>query len=182
MTHTKPRFTTVHNIPCWAAGYFVNADTSGLTEEDLKLCRDYEYGLLRDSGCRLVAPIDDTRNEFCAYPAFGLAGDTEDYTAEIVPCTRVVFRKYWHLYDERWAVVAFLPDERTIRPGKEWILTLEQGAEAPTEATMRYYADTRPCEDSDADACNKVLDELLHRGYRPRRVSRIVPRRKETTA
>lgn len=180
MTRTRPQFTTVRNIPCWAAGYFVNADQDGLTDEDLKLCRDYKYGLLRNSGCRLVEPIDGTRNAFCRHPAFGLACDTDDYVAEIVPCTRVVLRKYWHLWDNRWVVVAFLPDERTVRPDRGWILTLEQGAEAPTEATMRYYADTKPCEDSDADACNKLLDELLHHGYRPKRVSRIVQHRKAT--
>lgn len=175
----KTKFKTVRNIPCWAAPYFVNADTSGLSEEDLKLCRDYEARLLRDSGLKLVCPIDGTRNEFSSCPAFGLACDVEDYSAQVVPYTRVVFRKYWHLWDSRWAVVAFLPDAPTSHPGGGWVLALEQGADAPEEAAMSYYADLKPCVDSDAAACSRLLDELWRRGYRPKQVSRIVPRRKE---
>lgn len=80
----KTKFKTVRNIPCWAATYFVNADTSGLSEEDLKLCRDYKDRLLRDSGLKLVCPIDGTRNEFSSCPAFGPACDVEDYSAQVV--------------------------------------------------------------------------------------------------
>ena len=77
----KPEFTVIENVPCWAATYFVNADSSGMNEEDLALCIAYEKELAVD-GLRLVCPIEGTRNEFCAYPAFGLACDTENWTAE----------------------------------------------------------------------------------------------------
>ena len=77
----KPEFTVIENVPCWAATYFVNADSSGMNEEDLALCIAYEKELAT-RGLRLVCPIDGTRNEFCAYPTFGLACDTENWTAE----------------------------------------------------------------------------------------------------
>jgi hypothetical protein len=77
----KPEFTTVENVPCWAATYFVNADSSGMNEEDLAMCVAYEEKLAA-RGLRLVCPIEGTRNEFCANPAFGLACDVEDWEAE----------------------------------------------------------------------------------------------------
>lgn len=172
-----PRFVTVNNIPCWAASYFVNADTSGLTEEDIKLCKDYEKKLLRDSGCRLVCPIDDTRNEFCSWPAFGLGSDVEDYTAEIVPKSRVVIRKYWHPLDEKWVPVAFLPDE----PSSDgWIKSLELGHSRLIAACENYYRSLKPC--TDPKEYEPLVDKLFELGYRPRIVTRLVKRRKEHKA
>ena len=77
----KPEFTTVEKVPRWAASYFVNADSSGMTEEDLDLCLVFERNLAK-WGLRLVCPIDGTYNEFCANPAFGKACDVEDWEAE----------------------------------------------------------------------------------------------------
>ena len=75
------KFDVVERIPMWAVDYFVNAETSALDEEDLKSVKDYEERLLR-KGLRLTCPIEGTENEFCPYPAFGLACDTVDFYAE----------------------------------------------------------------------------------------------------
>lgn len=73
----------VEGIPQWAVDYFVNAETSALDEEDLKLVTDYEKKLLGE-GLRLISPIDGTENPFNPYPAFGLACDTVDFEAEVI--------------------------------------------------------------------------------------------------
>lgn len=75
--------TVVEGIPQWAVDYFVNAETSGLDEEDLKLVTEYEKRLL-GQGLRLICPIDGTENAFNPYPAFGLACDTVDFDAEVM--------------------------------------------------------------------------------------------------
>jgi len=80
----KPQFKTVGSVPCWAANYFVNADDSGLDEEDKRLCVEFEKKLL-SMGLRLICPIENTRNEFDPWPAFGLGSDVEDWWAEVVP-------------------------------------------------------------------------------------------------
>ena len=77
----KPEFTTVKNVPRWAATYFVNADSSGMTDEDFELCVAYEEKLANEGLC-LVCPIEGTYNEFCATPAFGPACSVEDWEAE----------------------------------------------------------------------------------------------------
>lgn len=75
--------TVVEGVPQWAVDYFVNAETSGLDEEDLKLVTEYEKRLL-GQGLRLICPIDGTENAFNPYPAFGLACDTVDFDAEVM--------------------------------------------------------------------------------------------------
>lgn len=75
--------TVVEGIPQWAVGYFVNAETSGLDENDLKIVAEYEKKLL-GQGLRLTTPIYGTENSFNKYPAFGLACDTVDFDAEVV--------------------------------------------------------------------------------------------------
>ena len=80
----EPEFTTVKNIPGWAACYLVNADDSGLTPKDKKLVIDYVDRLLEQEGLRLVCPLPGTETEFCAHPAFGLACGTVDFSAEKV--------------------------------------------------------------------------------------------------
>lgn len=174
-----PRFVKVQNIPCWSAGYFVDSDTSGMSDEDVKLCTDYEKRLLRDSGCRLVCPIDDTRNEFCSWPAFGLGCDVEDYWAERVPTTRVAFRKYssWDRSGDEpvtsWKVVAFLldvlPSDGSPPPLQ---LALECGKLVQCN---RPYPFGRPCTPEEYE---KTLDALFGSGYRVRVVKRVVKRRK----
>lgn len=75
--------TVVRGIPQWAVDYFVNAETSALDEEDLKLVTDYEKKL-REQGLRLITPIEGTEDAFNPYPAFGLACDTVDFDAEVL--------------------------------------------------------------------------------------------------
>ena len=171
------RFTVVRNVPCWAANYFVNGDATGLTEDDMGLIREYEKRLLR-SGFRLSGPIDDTRNEFCSCPAFGLACDVEDYWAERVPKTRVVFRKRFCPFECRWLPVAFLPDEPTSHPPEDgWMLSLDQVHGKCEEASMAYYRDLKPC--NDPTMREWLLDKLLELGYRPRVVNRVVRLRRK---
>lgn len=75
--------TVVDGIPQWAVDYFVNSETSGLDEEDIKLVTEYEKILL-GQGLRLITPIEGTENAFNPYPAFGLACDTVDFDAEVI--------------------------------------------------------------------------------------------------
>lgn len=72
---------TIRNVPQWASTYIANNDDSGLTDEDKKLVDDFEQKLLKQ-GLRLVCPVEGSENEFEPYPAFGLACDTVDWTAE----------------------------------------------------------------------------------------------------
>lgn len=74
----------VERVPQWAVCYLVNADDSALTPEDKKMVDDYVERLLKEERLRLVCPIDGSENEFCAYPAFGLACGTVDFLAEEV--------------------------------------------------------------------------------------------------
>lgn len=73
----------VENVPQWAVPYFVNGDVSDMDAEDIRLATEFENKLLEE-GLRLICPIDGTENEFCSYPAFGLACDTVDFEAEVL--------------------------------------------------------------------------------------------------
>ena len=69
----------IEKIPSWALCYLVNADPSGLTDEDIKLVDDY----CERKNIGIVCPINDSIEEemqpyFTAYPAFGLACDVVD--------------------------------------------------------------------------------------------------------
>lgn len=170
------RFTVVCNVPCWAACYFVNGDATGLTGDDMGLILDYKKRLLR-SGFRLTCPIDGTRNEFCSRPAFGLACDVEDYWAERVPKTRVVFRKRFCPFECKWVPVAFLPDVPNSRSADGWMLSLDQVRGKCEESCMAYYHALEPCNDPTMH--EQLLDRLLELGYRPRVMSRLVGRSKK---
>lgn len=166
----KPKFTTVSGIPCWAASYFANADSSGLDDEDKKLVADYEKKLLKE-GLRLVAPVEDTRNEFNPCPAFGLACDTEDWSAEVMPPDRIVFRKYWNMHDRRWEPVAFFPDVPA-NPG--FVMSYEHTGQH-SEASLDWYRSTSPCPEGEYAW---LLDEMVqHYGYRPKIMKKLILRR-----
>jgi hypothetical protein len=167
----KPKFTTVQNVPCWAATYFANADSSGLSDEDVSLCVKYEAKLEKE-GLKLVCPVDGTRNEFCANPAFGKACDTEDWTAEVLPPDRIVFRKYWHAYDKCWTPIAFLPDVPTSR--RDFVMSYEHTGQH-SEASLDYYWDTKPCE---PEVYAPLLKEMVtHFNYRPKIMKKLILRR-----
>jgi hypothetical protein len=69
----------VEKLPTWSLSYLVNADPSGLTDEDVKLV---------DAWCdrnnvQLVCPINDSveadmQPYFTPFPAFGKACDVID--------------------------------------------------------------------------------------------------------
>ena len=167
----KPKFTTVQNVPCWAASYCANGDSSGLSHEDYALCREYGRKLERQ-GLRLVAPIDGTRNEFCTSPAFGKACDTEDWTAEVLPPDRIVFRKYWNMHDRRWEPIAFLPDVPTSR--RDFVMSYEHTGQH-SEASLDWYRATSPCPEGEYAW---LLDEMVtHFDYRPRVMKKLILRR-----
>ena len=79
----KMTIETIKSIPEWATTYIMYGDESGLTEPDKREIDHFLDGLLR-YGFRLIAPIEGTHNEFCPYPAFGLACATQDWIAEYV--------------------------------------------------------------------------------------------------
>ena len=70
----------VRNVPQWAVNYLVNADSSGLTDEDRQMV-DRWILKLAGEGLELLCPIDGSENEFCSAPAFGLACGTVDFVA-----------------------------------------------------------------------------------------------------
>jgi len=166
----KPKFTTVSGIPCWAAPYFANADSSGLADGDKKLAVNYERKLLQE-GLKLVAPIEGTRNEFNPRPAFGLACDTEDWSAEVMPPDRIVLRRYWSHFLRRWEPIAFLPDAEA-KPG--FVMCYEHTGQH-SEASLDYYRSTSPCEEGEGAW---LVDEMVqHYGYRPKVMKRLILRR-----
>lgn len=166
----KPKFTKVERVPCWAESYLCSNDESNLGEDDLNLAYAFEEKLERQ-GLRLVSPIEGTRNELCANPAFGKACDTEDWTAEVLPPDRIAFRKYWNKWNKAWTPIAFMPDVEA-NPGN--IMSYEHVGQHG-EASMGYYWSTRPCE---PELYAPLMKELEGIGYRIRVVKRIMRSRK----
>lgn len=70
----------VRNVPQWAVNYLVNADSSGLSDEDRQMVDKWILKLAGE-GLELLCPIDGSENEFCSAPAFGLACGTVDFVA-----------------------------------------------------------------------------------------------------
>ncbi len=70
----------VGNVPQWAVNYLVDADSSGLSDEDRQMV-DRWILKLAGEGLELLCPIDGSENEFCSAPAFGLACGTVDFVA-----------------------------------------------------------------------------------------------------
>jgi hypothetical protein len=69
----------VEKIPTWALPMLVNADPSGLTDEDIELVENW----CDRNKVQLVCPINDSIEEemqpyFTAAPAFGLPCDVID--------------------------------------------------------------------------------------------------------
>ena len=76
------RTEIVKNVPQYAACYIMYGDASGLEDSDIREIDAYT-DMLRSEGMRLVSPVEGSENEFCPHPAFGLACDTQDWTAEV---------------------------------------------------------------------------------------------------
>ena len=74
----------VEDVPCWATVYLMYGDDTGLSEEDKKECDEFVADL-RKQGMVLIEPIEESHSGFNSWPAFGLACDTENWVAEVVP-------------------------------------------------------------------------------------------------
>lgn len=62
-------------IPVWALCALINADYSGLEDEDIMLIDSW----LKQTGYTLVCcPDDEEEQYFASHPAFGLASDVID--------------------------------------------------------------------------------------------------------
>lgn len=67
-------FEYVEDFPTWAIVYCMYNDASGLSDEDIKLVDEF----MEDNGYgELVNSLEETKNDFNKYPAFGLACETE---------------------------------------------------------------------------------------------------------
>lgn len=62
-------------IPVWALSALINADYSGLTDEDIALVENWLAETQYDVVC---CPNDEDTAYFSHYPAFGLATDVID--------------------------------------------------------------------------------------------------------
>ena len=64
----------VEDFPTWAITYCIYDDSSGMSDEDKKIVDDW----MEENGYSHIADVvENTRNEFNKYPAFGLACETE---------------------------------------------------------------------------------------------------------
>lgn len=58
-------------LPCWSMSYFINADSSGLDDDDLASCERFELRLqkiLSEIGAKnytIGMPLDDDEGYFC---------------------------------------------------------------------------------------------------------------------
>lgn len=67
-------FEYVEDFPTWAIVYCMYNDASDLSDEDRKLVDEF----MKDNGYgELVNSLEETKNDFNTYPAFGLACETE---------------------------------------------------------------------------------------------------------
>ena len=68
--------TYENEMPDYCLSYLVNADSSGLTDEDIYLTDDFMqefYDLADKLGGNVVVDVIDEEGSFNAFPAFGLA-------------------------------------------------------------------------------------------------------------
>lgn len=72
------RNTSVEKIPTWSIGYIINGDSTGLTEDEIRMI----YNWLNGWQVEIVSPITDeqgnTQPYFSRCPLFGLPAEVED--------------------------------------------------------------------------------------------------------
>lgn len=165
------KFRRVECIPQWADTYFVNGDSSGLSEADLREIHEYEDRLKKE-GLRLVCPIEGTETEMCWAPAFGGCGaSVSDYTAEVIPPTRIIFRKKFWKDSGEWQVIAFFPDERAnVGMVQSYVHDGQHG-----EASIDFYRSTKKCSPDEYEDLRKELEDVV--GYWPMKVMERFPRK-----
>lgn len=66
--------TTLEPIPVWALCYLINADPSGLEDDEIKSIDKW----MEQSGVKYVCIPEEENPYFSAFPAFGLASDVYD--------------------------------------------------------------------------------------------------------
>lgn len=67
---------STEKILTWSLCYLVNGDSSGLTDEEIKMVDDF----VKEFNIEIVSPIEENgepQPEFSNYPAFGLATEVE---------------------------------------------------------------------------------------------------------
>ena len=69
---------TTEKIPTWCLGYIINGDTTGLTDEEIRVIDEWRS----DWNVQVVSPITDEEGNahpyFSHHPLFGLPTEVED--------------------------------------------------------------------------------------------------------
>lgn len=72
------RNTSVEKIPTWSIGYIINGDSTGLTEDEIRMIDNW----LNDWQVEIVSPITDGQGNALPYfshcPLFGLPAEVEE--------------------------------------------------------------------------------------------------------
>lgn len=72
------RNTSVEKIPTWSIGYIINGDSTGLTEDEIRMIDNW----LNEWQVEIVSPITDGQGNaqpyFSHYPLFGLPAEVEE--------------------------------------------------------------------------------------------------------
>lgn len=70
------KFESIEKIPTWSLPYIINADPTGLTDEEIQLVDDF----VSQWKVQVVSPIEvdgEPQPEFSYYPLFGKATEVE---------------------------------------------------------------------------------------------------------
>lgn len=72
------RNTSVEKIPTWSIGYIINGDSTGLTEDEIRMIDSW----LNEWQVEIVSPITDGQGNAQSYfshcPLFGLPAEVEE--------------------------------------------------------------------------------------------------------
>lgn len=72
------RNTSVEKIPTWSIGYIINGDSTGLTEDEIRMIDSW----LNEWQVEIVSPITDGQGNALPYfshcPLFGLPAEVEE--------------------------------------------------------------------------------------------------------
>lgn len=72
------RNTSVEKIPTWSIGYIINGDSTGLTEDEIRMIDNW----LNEWQVEIVSPITDGQGNAQPYfshcPLFGLPAEVEE--------------------------------------------------------------------------------------------------------
>lgn len=74
----------VRAVPQWAVQYIEYGKDPDLASDDVEMIKAFLDDLASEK-LRLLSPLMGSENEYENYPAFGYAGSTVDYIAEVIP-------------------------------------------------------------------------------------------------